>query len=154
MFKFGKILNKDPLLWIGLYLFSAFLCFWTFLNVTKILPKPSIPLAVPLVWAVIILFVAFYVYKSVPYSPGNLWEFLEMEEGREMGGLSIILFEVGLIIVTLQETSSKPTFWSWISRGYYFSAFSIVSLSFYILLFLQPQLNEKLRVEHCSGILY
>jgi hypothetical protein len=81
-----------------------------------------------------------------------LWSVLEFEEGREIGGLLILLLHVLRLRGFLQEGSDKKA----VSRGGggwmgTLGLVGVLSGAVYLWVYYQPEMNSRYQTEHCDG---
>jgi len=149
--------DPDPLAWVGIYLFASFLSFASFLHDSQYFAVPSLPIAIPVVISLGCILGIIKLVTVIPREALNSsWSFFEVEEGREIGGITILLLEM-LLITTTPGRGSRQRFStkrSLLMNALYWSAFLLVMIAFYATFFLQPMMNQRLQVEHCTGQLF
>jgi len=143
--------DPDAEIWVTLYAFAAIIAFATALNMVHMLP--AIPAIIPLFILTISGIWSYYLSQEIEY-PSNLWEFFETEQGREIGGLAMLGFEMLLIVLTQLFASGKSGSSSFLMTSIYWGFFSVVVYAFYATFFLQPDMNKRLQVPHCKGSIY
>jgi hypothetical protein len=107
-----------------------------------------LPQTLSLAFGSLSLMLMIYVFQKMESLPSSTWEFFETEEGREVGGLVIVIFEMLVIFLTPSEAISSTGL-----KILYLLAFAIFAVAVYAEFFLQPLMNQRLQVEHCKGSL-
>jgi uncharacterized membrane protein len=162
---FAQSNDPDPELWVAGYLVAGCLLnFLVLLTGTKTyrtvlwlsLGTASI-IAVCLAWWTLVLL------PKLHYSPlFNLdikafaWSILEFEEGREIGGLLILLLHVlKLLDFQRDQTTNEPKSTDKTSPGIPYStlaALLVIVGAVYLWVMYQPQMNMRENMEHCAGV--
>lgn len=115
--------------------------------------KP-LPSFIPTLFGGLCLGGAVFLFGKISTPFATTWEFLETEEGREIGGLAILAFEMSLILLSRSSSfspHSRSESSGIIARLLYLVGVVIVAWAFYATFFLQPEMNARLDVEHCKG---
>jgi len=147
-----NINDPDSVLWIGMYLFGSVLSFATFLNSLRTFPQ--VPLIIPSIFGVLCVVGMIRLSQNIAFPIENVWEFFETEEGREIGGLFILGFEMVLILLTSNWKANRESGTeSVLVKVVYWAGFILVIVAFYSAIYLQPEMNKRLQVPHCQGSL-
>eukprot|EP01119_Soliformovum_irregulare_P022027 TRINITY_DN7447_c0_g1_i1.p1 TRINITY_DN7447_c0_g1~~TRINITY_DN7447_c0_g1_i1.p1 ORF type:complete len:154 (-),score=24.44 TRINITY_DN7447_c0_g1_i1:56-517(-) len=132
--------DPDPEIWCSAYLGSAIIAFLTGLNSKKVGPHLSVlvPIAVGTLSLGYGLFISRYITEPVD----RLWDFFELEIGREIGGCGLIAFEMFFCTMTLARRITRLTS---------IASAAVAVAALYAAVFLQPAMNQKEHAEHCEG---
>ena len=94
-------------------------------------------------------------YSLLPDMKAFAWRFLEFEEGREIGGLVILLLHM-LKLLSFQQTktsTSKNDAGS--SSAHPFGTIlmlAVIGGAVYLWVYFQPEMNMRENMEHCSNV--
>jgi hypothetical protein len=158
---FAQSNDPDPELWVSGYLIAG--CVLNFLVIFSGTKSHGtilwISLGAALIIAICLAWWTLVLLPKLNYSPlfdldlkTFLWSILEFEDGREIGGLLILLLHV-LKLVDFQRDESKSSSRS--SRGIPFStvaALLVIAGAVYLWVVYQPQMNMRENMEHCAGV--
>jgi len=144
--------DPDPHIWVTLYWLVAFLNLYALLSSHvftshKIANKVAFLLCgtagMGSVFLLCFSLLKLYANNEIPTSA---WEFFETEEGREVGGLACVFFDLAFIVSTLTEGKDNL-----LRLMYVLGIAVVISAVFGIIV--QPELNKRRHVDHCSGSL-
>lgn len=145
-----------------MYAFGSIVAFVSFFKLSNLASLPSIPIFIPATFGILCIAGMINLYQQLTSSPliapDSAWSFFETEQGREIGGLFILAFEMALIVVTSmivkgKSQKGKQQNTSFMLVGLYWIGFALVLVAFYAAIYLQPEMNKRLNVEHCKGSL-
>jgi len=150
---FAQSNDPDPILWIAGYLTAG-----CFLNVLVMLSFSRVQSLTKAVLGVNAVFLIWWIAALLPKLDYSLdlntfaWSFLEFEEGREIGGLLLLLLHVmKLLKFQTAEPSSKTAAGSDGRLGT-LAMLAVISVAMFLWVQYQPEMNMRENIEHCKGV--